>query len=71
MQKRLAHPPITPDELRDAIAWALASRRSIRAFLPRAVARAEIEAIIEVARYSASGMNTQPWQIHVVTGAMK
>ena len=71
MQRRLAHPPFTPDELRDAVDWALASRRSIRAFLPRAVARAEIEAIIDVARYSASGMNTQPWQIHVVTGAMK
>ena len=71
MQRRLANPAITPEELRDAVDWALASRRSIRAFLPREVARAEIEAIIDVARYSASGMNTQPWQIHVVTGAMK
>jgi nitroreductase len=71
MQRRLANPAITPEELRDAVDWALASRRSIRAFLPRAVARADIEAIIDVARYSASGMNTQPWQIHVVTGAAK
>lgn len=72
MQKRpVTAPAIDQQDMRAAVDWALASRRSIRAFLPREVARADIEAIIEVARYSASGMNTQPWQIHVVTGAAK
>jgi nitroreductase len=59
------------DALRDTIDWALASRRSTRAFLPRPVARAEIEEILDVARYCASGVNTQPWRVHVVTGDAK
>lgn len=71
MHERLNHPAIPPDELRGAVDWALASRRSIRAFLPREVARADIDAILDVARYCASGMNTQPWQVHVITGAAK
>jgi len=64
-------PPITADALATAVDWALASRRSIRAFLPREVARSEVEAILDVARYSASGVNTQPWHVHVVCGAAK
>lgn len=70
-RRPVTFPAIDARDVRDAVDWALASRRSIRAFLPRDVARADIEAIIAVARYSASGMNTQPWQIHVVTGAVK
>jgi nitroreductase len=69
MSKRNSPAPrLTEAELRDTVDWALASRRSIRAFLPTDVPRAEIEAILEVARYSASGVNTQPWQVHVLTG---
>jgi len=47
------------------------SRRSVRAFLPTAVPHEEIEAILDVARFSASGVNMQPWQVHVVTGEAK
>jgi nitroreductase len=72
MSKRLgAAPGITADELTSAVDWALMSRRSIRAYLQMEVPRDEIEAILDVARYSASGVNTQPWHVHVVTGRAK
>jgi nitroreductase len=50
---------------------AIASRRSIRAFLPRPVAREDIEAILNVAARAPSGTNTQPWKVYVLTGAIK
>ncbi len=50
---------------------AIASRRSIRAFLPNPVDRADIEAILDVAARAPSGTNTQPWKVYVLTGAMK
>jgi nitroreductase len=54
-----------------AVDEAIVSRRSIRAFLPTPVARADIEAILKVAARAPSGTNTQPWQVHVLTGAAK
>jgi len=72
MSKRISPPPSVTDALlREAVDWALMSRRSIRAFLPTEVARADIEGILDVARYSASGVNTQPWRVHVITGPAK
>lgn len=50
---------------------AIVSRRSIRAFLPQAVAREDIEKILEVAARAPSGTNTQPWKVYVLTGAIK
>ncbi|PRX36043.1 nitroreductase [Paraburkholderia sp. BL18I3N2] len=47
---------------------ALLTRRSIRAFLPTPVPRADIEAILEAASRAPSGTNTQPWKVCVVTG---
>lgn len=47
------------------------SRRSIRAFLPEAVPRAAIERIIAAAARAPSGTNTQPWHVHVLTGAAR
>jgi nitroreductase len=47
---------------------ALITRRSIRAFLPTPVPRAEIEAILGAAGRAPSGTNTQPWKVYVVTG---
>lgn len=44
------------------------ARKSIRGFLPKAVPRKVIDAIIEVAKWAPSSMNTQPWHVHVVTG---
>jgi nitroreductase len=54
-----------------AVDAAITSRRSIRAFLPTPVARADIEAILAVAARAPSGTNTQPWKVHVLTGAAK
>ena len=69
---RLKPPPsLPPAALRDAVDWAITSRRAIRAYLPRPVAREDIDAILDVARHAASGVNTQPWRVHVVTGAAK
>jgi nitroreductase len=43
-------------------------RRSIRGYKKDPVPRDVIEEIIEVAKWSPSSMNTQPWNVHVVTG---
>ncbi len=62
--------PVTPGTTA-AVDEAIASRRSIRAFLPQPVPRGLIEEILAVASRSPSGTNTQPWQVHVLTGAAK
>ncbi len=49
----------------------MATRHSIRAFLPKPVARADIEAILRVAATAPSGTNIQPWQVYVLTGTTK
>ena len=51
---------------------AIASRFSCRAFLPdRAVPRALVEEILEVASRAPSGTNTQPWRVYVLQGARR
>lgn len=50
---------------------AIVSRRSIRAFLPTAVAREDIESILAVSARAPSGTNIQPWNVTVLTGAAK
>ncbi len=54
-----------------AVDAAITSRRSLRAFLPTPVPRETVEAILGVAARAPSGTNTQPWQVHVLTGAAK
>jgi nitroreductase len=54
-----------------AVDAAITSRKSVRAFLPTPVPRAAIEAILSVASRAPSGTNTQPWNVHVLTGAAK
>ena len=68
---RLSQPPVPAELLSQTIDWAIASRRSIRAYLPTPVPREEIEAILDVARFCATGVNMQPWRVHVITGAAK
>ncbi|HJV48057.1 MAG TPA: nitroreductase [Geothrix sp.] len=64
--------PDQPSEAQTALVdAAITSRRSIRAFLPTPVSRAAVEAILRVASRAPSGTNTQPWQVHVLTGAAK
>ncbi len=50
---------------------AIASRRSIRAFLPKPVPRELLERVLSVAARAPSGTNTQPWNVYVLTGAAK
>ncbi len=47
---------------------ALASRRSVRDFLPTPVSGAVIRRVLSAAARSASGGNVQPWHIDVVAG---
>jgi nitroreductase len=61
---------ITP-QTTAAVDAAITSRHSVRAFLPTPVARELIEQILAVAARAPSGTNTQPWQVHVLTGAAK
>lgn len=50
---------------------ALKTRISIRAFSDRPVGRDAVEAILDVARWSPSGGNLQPWKVIVVAGEAK
>src|ERR1035437_9202392 len=54
-----------------AVDAAITSRHSMRAFLPTLVPRETVEDILRVAARAPSGTNTQPWQVHVFTGAAK
>ena len=44
-------------------------RRSVRAFLPDAIDRNSLEAILTCARHAPSGANLQPGRFHVLTGS--
>lgn len=50
---------------------ALQQRKSVRAFLDKGVEPEKITAMLDAARYAPSGVNTQPWQVAIVTGASK
>jgi nitroreductase len=60
--------PLGPHEIVD---HAIVTRQSIRAFLPTPVPRVMIEEILSVAARAPSGTNTQPWKVHVLTGAAR
>jgi hypothetical protein len=47
----------------------VASRRSLRAFLPQAVDTDTLETVFSVAQRAPSNCNTQPWVVHVASGA--
>lgn len=49
----------------------LTGRRSCRGYLPDEVPRETIEQVLAAAQRSASWCNTQPWQVHVVSGAAR
>lgn len=48
---------------------AIERRKSTRAFLDQPVTEADLRAILEVARWSPSGGNCQPWHLYGLTGA--
>lgn len=59
----MSTPEISPD---DSLA-ALRSLRQSRRFLPDPIARDDLEKLLEVARWTGSAKNTQPWHLVVVT----
>jgi nitroreductase len=60
----LSQPATTVDE-------AIASRMSVRAYLPKPVPRETIAHLLEMAVRAPSGTNTQPWKIYVLQGASR
>jgi nitroreductase len=56
------------DDVSTTVEAALASRRSIRAFLERPVARDAIEDMLRLASFAPSGSNFQPWRVYVLSG---
>jgi nitroreductase len=46
----------------------LDTRYSCRGFLPRPVPEADIRKIVTVAQRTASWCNSQPWQVHILSG---
>ncbi|MDD4885119.1 nitroreductase [Sulfuricurvum sp.] len=50
---------------------ALKSRKSVRAFLSKAVEKEKIEMILNSAKHAPSGVNMQPWKVCVVSGKTK
>ena len=47
----------------------VAQRRSLRAYLPQAADKETLETIFSVAQHAPSNCNTQPWLVHVASGA--
>jgi nitroreductase len=61
-----------PDSLAPSpVDFAIASRRSIRRFLPTAIPQAEVEAILDVAARAPSGTNMQPWRGYALAGSAR
>ena len=55
----------------NAVDTAINSRQSARAFLPKAVPRATLEHLLDLASRAPSGTNTQPWKVYVLQGDSK
>ena len=51
------------------VADAVRNRISTRAYLDKPVGEADLRALLEVARWSPSGGNCQPWHIYALSGA--
>lgn len=47
------------------------ARQSCRSFSPTPVDPAQIREVLEDARWTPSNCNTQPWQVHIVSGAKR
>lgn len=50
---------------------ALNERKSVREFLEKSVSKELIEKILNAAKHSPSGKNTQPWKVAVISGETK
>lgn len=50
---------------------AILARRSVRGFLPQPVAQDLMQRIFDLAQHAPSNCNTQPWVMHVASGAVR
>jgi nitroreductase len=50
---------------------AIATRHSIRAYLPDSVSKESVAEIVDLSARAPSGTNMQPWQVYVLAGAAK
>lgn len=66
----LPTPPAAAD-IAESVDDAIASRRSVRGFLPTPVPRSLVERILEVSARAPSGTNMQPWKVYVTAGEAK
>lgn len=57
--------------LTKAVDQVMRERKSVRAFLPKAVSKELIDEILEISSRAPSGSNTQPWKVYVVSGLKK
>ena len=53
------------------VSSALETRQSVRAFTPEPVEQTLIRELLRLAGYAPSGVNTQPWEVAVVSGESK
>ena len=49
----------------------IVNRRSIRAYQPRPISRADIETVLQAGALAPSSKNRQPWRFTVALGAKK
>ncbi|MBV1879567.1 MAG: nitroreductase [Pseudomonadales bacterium] len=54
-----------------SLADGIRGRHSIRGFLPRQVPQDLLNQVFELAQWSPSGTNIQPWQVYVASGAVR
>jgi nitroreductase len=54
-----------------AVDFAISSRRSIRAYLPKQVDKTLLEDLLGVASRAPSGTNIQPWKVYALAGDAK
>ncbi|MBR1124612.1 nitroreductase [Bradyrhizobium lablabi] len=59
------------DERRDSVDCVIRQRFASRAFSKRTVSKQTVENILDVARFTPSGANIQPWRVYVLAGEEK
>lgn len=47
------------------------ARHSVRSFIPKPVPDSVLRSVLEEAQLSPSNCNTQPWEVHIVSGAKR
>ncbi len=55
----------------ETVSQNITARHSVRGYLPTPVENSVLEEILRIASRSPSGTNTQPWHVHIVTGASR